>query len=114
MRLSSPVVGLHGTVMASFTVTNNGSQAAEEVVQLYVRDQVSSVTTVVQQLRNFTRLQPIEAGASVRVSMELDVQRDLWLIDSTYTKVVEAGAFTIMVGGSSDKIQQKATLRVVA
>ena len=73
-----------------------------------------TVTTVVKQLRNFTRLAAISPGQSVKVEMELDVQRDLWLIDLRYNKVVEPGNFTITVGGSSDKIQQTVTLLVTA
>lgn len=72
------------------------------------------MTTAVKQLRNFTRLAAIGPGQSVNVDMELDVQRDLWLIDLRYNKVVEPGNFTITVGGSSDKIQQTATLIVEA
>ena len=44
--------------------------------------------------------------------LELDVARDLWLVDLEYKKVVEPGAFQVMVGGSSAKIQQTATLTV--
>lgn len=42
LRLSAPSVGLHGAVTVSFTVTNNGTREAEEVAQLYVRDEISS------------------------------------------------------------------------
>ena len=64
------------------------------------------------QLRGFKRLAPIAAGASTKVMLELDVARDLWLVDLEYKKVVEPGAFQVMVGGSSAKIQQTVTLTV--
>ena len=49
-----------------------------------------------------------------QVSMEIDVLRDLWLVDLDYRKIVEPGAFSLMVGGSSAKIQQTANLTVTA
>ena len=103
-----------GAVKVSFDVTNNGTAAAEEVVQLYVRDDLATVTTPVMQLRTFARLPALEPGATRRVTLALDVLRDLWLVDRDLQKVVEPGTFTLMVGGASDKIQQTASLAVVA
>jgi beta-glucosidase len=103
-----------GAVKVSFDVTNNGTAAAEEVVQLYVRDDLATVTTPVMQLRAFARLPALEPGATRRVTLALDVLRDLWLVDRDLQKVVEPGTFTLMVGGASDKIQQTASLAVSA
>ena len=100
-------------VKVSFDVMNNGTAAAEEVVQLYVRDEVATVTTPVKQLRGFARLPALKPGATSRVTLELNVLRDLWLVDRNMQKVVEPGAFTFMVGGASDKIQQTAAFEVV-
>jgi beta-glucosidase len=84
------------------------------VVQLYVRDDLATVTTPVMQLRAFARLPALEPGATRRVTLALDVLRDLWLVDRDLQKVVEPGTFTLMVGGASDKIQQTASLAVSA
>jgi beta-glucosidase len=105
-------IGVDGSVSVSFSVTNNGTASAEEVVQLYVRDEISSVTTAIMQLRGFQRLPPIAPGATVPVTLELVASRDLWLIDLEMRKVVEPGQFTVMVGGASDAIQQTATFTV--
>lgn len=114
VTLSAPSVpAAGGEVIVSFTVTNNGTLAAEEVVQMYVRDEIASVTTPVMQLRGFERLPSLAPGASVKVALQLDVARDLWLIDLDMRKVVEPGNFSIMVGGASDKIQLRANLTVV-
>jgi hypothetical protein len=69
---------------------------------------------VTKQLRNFQRLAPIAAGESVRASLDLDVARDLWLINGEYEKVVEAGMFTLFVGGASDRLQLNSSLEVLA
>ena len=66
------------------------------------------------QLRGFQRLPEIAAGDSLAVSMEISAQKDLWLIDLGYKKVVEPGEFVVMVGGSSVEIQLTAKFEVVA
>jgi beta-glucosidase len=114
LQVSPDTVGLTGRASVSFTVTNHGAAAAEEVVQLYVRDELATVTTPVMQLRGFERLAPLAPGASVEVALELDVREHLWLIDGGLNKVVEPGEFTVMVGGASDKIQLTASLLVTA
>ena len=102
-------------VKVSFKVTNNGTgMAAEEVVQLYTRDKLSSVTTPVMELKGFKRLAPIAAGASVDVILELKPREHLTLINLALEKVVEPGDFVIMVGGASDAIQLNGVLKVVA
>ena len=100
-------------VQVSFDVMNNGTRAGEEVVQLYVRDELASVTTPVKQLRAFARLDAIQPGATKRVTLEIDAGDDLWLVNHAMEKVVEPGDFTIMIGGASDQIQQTALLTVV-
>lgn len=117
LKLSKQAISATGAgsvLNATFTVTNNGTRSAEEVAQLYIRDSISSVATPVMQLRGFQRLPEIAAGSSVAVSMEIDAQKDLWLIDLGYKKVVEPGEFVVMVGGSSAEIQLTATFEVVA
>ena len=112
LAVAPAAVAADGAARVTFTVTNNGTRDAEEVWQLYVADDVASVATPVMQLRGFARV-AIAAGASAAVAFELDVARDLWLVDREYNRVVEPGNFTIMVGGASDKIQLQAKLLVV-
>ena len=106
--------GMAGKVSVTFQVKNTGTIAAEEVVQLYVRDVFGSVTTPVMQLRDFKRVPAITAGTSRIVSLHIDVAKDLWLIDRSYTKQVEPGMFNIMIGGGSDKIQLTGSVSVIS
>jgi beta-glucosidase len=69
-----PTVRSGGIVKVSFTVVNNGTRAAEEVAQLYLRDELASVTTPVMQLRRFKRLPSIAPKEAVRVMFELDAR----------------------------------------
>ena len=112
MKLSKQSISTDGHLEVTFTVSNNGTSSAEEVAQLYIRDDISSVTTPVMQLRGFERLSVLAPGTSADVTMRLDAQKDLWLVDLSYSKVVEPGNFTIMVGGSSAEIQLETKFEV--
>ncbi|MFP4281898.1 MAG: glycoside hydrolase family 3 N-terminal domain-containing protein [Opitutales bacterium] len=85
------------------TVTNRGELAGDEVVQLYLRDDFSSVTTFDQQLRGFRRLH-LAAGASAEVEFVLG-REDLQLFNEAGEWIVEPGRFTVMVGASSADIR---------
>ena len=87
------------TIEVLVDVTNTGERAGAEIVQLYVNDLVSSVTTPIKQLKGFVRVE-LEAGETRSVRLELPVS-ELWLIDAACEKVVEPGEFEIMVGPSS-------------
>lgn len=95
----------------SVRVTNTGKRAGEEVVQLYVRDDVASITRPVQQLRGFQRV-ALQPGESKTVSFTLGFD-DLAMYDDRMQRVVEPGTFTVFVGGSSDQVRQ-ASFEVVA
>jgi beta-glucosidase len=86
-------------VTVSVDVLNAGQRAGDEVVQLYVRDVVSSVATPVKSLKGFSRVH-LQPGESRTVTFELKPS-DLALLDRTFNWVVEPGAFEVMVGGSS-------------
>lgn len=90
----------------SVRVTNTGTRAGEEVVQLYLRDDVASVTRPVKQLRGFQRV-ALQPGESKTVTFDLGFE-DLAMYDARMQQVVEPGTFTVFVGGSSDRTQQAA------
>ncbi len=94
----------------SFTVTNTGGMAGDEVPQLYVTDLAASTVRPMKQLRAFTRVS-IPAGGSAKVKFTLD-ENDFALWNSQMRKVVEPGDFTIAVGASSEdiRLQGKLTL----
>ncbi|KAA3609197.1 MAG: beta-glucosidase BglX [Calditrichaeota bacterium] len=91
-----------GTLDVRVTVTNTGKVDGDEVVQLYIRDEVGSVTRPVKQLRNFKRLF-FKAGETKTVSFELDAS-DFSFYNAAMKKVVEPGYFTVFVGGNSQDV----------
>ncbi len=83
----------------SVRVTNTGKRAGTEVVQLYLRDDVASITRPVRQLRGFQRV-ALKPGESKVVTFALGFD-DLAMYDARMQRVVEPGRFTVFVGGSS-------------
>lgn len=93
-------------------MTNESERDGAEVVQLYVRDEISSVVVPNIQLKGFSKVE-IAAGATETVEIELDVtELGLWDLGLEY--VVEPGDFTILVGSSSADFRANTTLTVVA
>jgi beta-glucosidase len=88
-----------GSVRVSVDVTNTGSREGTEVVQLYLRDEVASFTRPVRELRGFRRV-TLAPGEFSTVTFELK-EPLLSLLDSECKRVVEAGRFTVFVGGNS-------------
>ena len=111
LRVASPAIGPGGTTEVSVRVRNSGARAGDEVVQLYIRDQVSSVTRPVKELRGFARV-TLQPGDARTVTFRLGPD-ELSLIDRRMQRVVEPGRFDVMVGTSS-ATQLTASLDVVA
>jgi len=88
-----------GNVSVSCTVTNSGAVAGDEVVQLYLRDEVSSVTTYDQTLCGFERIH-LAPGESKQVSFIIPPMA-MELINRQGHRVVEPGSFRVWVGSSS-------------
>jgi beta-glucosidase len=103
-RLSTDKLGPDDTLTVRVTVHNTGKRAGEEVVQLYLRDEVASRTPPVLSLRGFARV-ALAAGAQRELTFTLD-QEDLALLDANFQRVLEPGTFTVLVGGSSGELQQ--------
>lgn len=111
LALSPASAGTQENVTVTVDVTNTGSVASDEVVQLYVRAGQSRVKRPFKTLKGFRRLH-VEAGATIKVSFTLPVQ-ELAIWDVTRDRyVVEAGTYSIMVGKSSSDIQLVADLSV--
>ena len=92
-----------GTITVSFEVTNTGDRHGEEVVQVYVKDVVSSVTTYEKVLRGFERV-PLDPGETKRLSFTINPD-DIALWNRKMERVVEPGEFRVMVGASSEDIR---------
>ena len=102
-QLSAKKLGPDDSLQVRVKVQNVGQRAGTEVVQLYLRDEVSSITRPVQALRGFSRIR-LEPGASREVTFTLD-HEDFELLDQSFQRVVEAGNFTVSTGGSSSSLQ---------
>ncbi|WP_313530129.1 glycoside hydrolase family 3 N-terminal domain-containing protein [Sphingobacterium multivorum] len=94
----------------SFDVVNNGKLAGDEVAQLYVVDEVSSVVTPVMQLKRFER-KNIAAGKKERYSFQL-TKEDLKLWSSSNAWKTEKGKFKFLVGASFDDIRLKGEMEL--
>ncbi|MES1172528.1 MAG: glycoside hydrolase family 3 N-terminal domain-containing protein [Bacteroidota bacterium] len=99
VTVTPPRIPPTGKVTVTVTVSNTGKRAADEVVQLYVHDLVSSVTRPVQELKGFRRVH-LAAGQSTRVEFPLH-PGDLSFINERMQRIVEPGTFEIMAGGNS-------------
>ena len=99
LSVSPAAISADGTVTVSATVRNVGRRAGDEVVQLYVRDRVASVTRPVRSLRGFARV-TLAPGQARQVTFRLGPD-DLSLLDASGRRVVEPGAFTVWVSTSS-------------
>src|SRR6266496_1487115 len=99
LRLSAPRITPTGTQRVSVTVTNTGSREGAEVVQLYVHDEVASVTRPVRALAGFRRVS-LKPGEARTVELPLTT-RELGLYNKDMKFVVEPGKFRVFVGGSS-------------
>jgi beta-glucosidase len=87
-------------------VTNTGKISGTEVAQLYIRDEVSSVTRPVKELRGFRRL-ALDPGKTQTATFILGPE-ELSFLDREMHRVLEPGSFKIMVGGNSvDLVETK-------
>jgi beta-glucosidase len=99
LRLTSARIQTTDSITVSVDVRNTGTRAGDEVVQLYIRDDVASMTRPVRELRGFQRV-PLQPGQSRTASFTLR-PGDLAFHDVHMRRVVEPGFFTVWVGASS-------------
>jgi beta-glucosidase len=112
LRLAKKRISRDGATRALVDVTNTGSREGTEVVQLYIRDLVSSVTRPLKELKGFRKVS-LEPGETKTVRLDITPE-SLEFYDIGMKYVVEPGDFEIMVGNSSrDCDLQKVILHVV-
>jgi beta-glucosidase len=110
-KLAQACIKANQTTTVTVEVTNSGSRAGEEVIQLYIRDLVSSVTRPVKELKGFARIS-MEPGETKKVSLPITPE-SLACFGLDYSYRVEPGEFKIMVGNSSlDEDLQETVLTV--
>ena len=97
-----------GEYTVKVDITNTGKRAGDEIVQLYIRDKVSSVIAYDSELRGFERIS-LQPGETKQVTFTLKPE-DLQLLDRNMNWTVEPGDFEILVGASSQDIRLKETI----
>lgn len=102
--------GPQGEFLVSCRVKNTGRVVGDEVVQLYLRDEVSSVTTYTKVLRGFERI-TLLPGEEKEVTFKLTPQ-ELGLWNKQMDFVVEPGAFKVMIGASSTDIRLQGCVEI--
>jgi beta-glucosidase len=113
VRLEKKKIKRDGSTRVLADLTNTGSRAGAEVVQMYIRDRVSSVTRPVKELKGFEKV-TLTPGETRTVALPITPD-SLAFFDSHMKHVVEPGEFEIMVGSSSrDADLQKVILQVSA
>jgi beta-glucosidase len=106
LHVTPDAIGPEGTTTVTVDVTNTGRRSGAEVAQLYIRDEVSSVTRPVKELRGFHRV-TLDPGKTATVTFTLGPD-ELSFLNRDMHRVVEPGSFKIMVGGNSvDLIETK-------
>lgn len=103
LKIDPARIGPAGNAKVSVTVTNTGKRAGDEIVQLYIRDLVSSVTRPIMELKDFKRLS-LAPGESKTVEFVITPDK-LSFLDQNMKSIVEPGWFDIMVGTSSVKYE---------
>lgn len=111
LQLSKKVMKKNETIQVSFTLTNTGKFDGEEVVQLYLKDQVGSVVRPVKELRDFQKVF-LKAGASQKITFTVDKEK-LAFYNAKLEWAPEPGAFEVQLGASSADIRLKDSFELI-
>jgi len=103
LKIGHKIIPLNGSPEISINIKNTGKVEGTEVVQLYLRDAISSVTTPVKSLKGFQRI-TLKPGESGTVKFRID-NKELMLWNRQMKHVVEPGEFNVMIGSSSEDIR---------
>lgn len=112
LEISPKVITPNQEVTVRCKVTNTGKRAGDEVVQLYLRDDISSVTTYDRNLAGFERIH-LNPGETREVSFKV-LRSSMELLNAQNQWVIEPGTFSLMVGASSTDIRLNGKVEVVA
>jgi len=104
IKLSSNTLNKGKSITATVTVTNSGSVEGKEVVQLYTRDLVGSITRPVKELKGFQKIN-LKAGESKQVSFSVS-ENDLKFYNSDLKYVAEPGDFKLFIGSNSRDVKE--------
>ncbi|MBF9221118.1 glycoside hydrolase family 3 N-terminal domain-containing protein [Hymenobacter ruricola] len=111
LKISRPQLKAGESVQVSFTLTNTGKTAGEEVAQLYLRDPVASVVRPLKELKDFRKIS-LKPGQSKTVTFTLDRDK-LAFYNQQLEWKAEPGAFQLMVGSASDDIRLEGQMELL-
>jgi beta-glucosidase len=104
IKLSAATLNTTGKIKATITVTNTGDYDGEEVVQLYIRDMVASISRPVKELKGFQKIL-INKGESKEISFTIGVE-ELKFYNNDLKYVAESGNFKVFIGGNSREVKE--------
>jgi len=104
ITLNKNIMTDKGDIIATVTITNSGKFDGAEVIQLYIRDLVGSVTRPVKELKGFEKIH-LKAGESRKVSFNITTEM-LKFYNSKLEYVCEPGEFEVMIGGNSKEVKK--------
>lgn len=103
LRLAQAKIGTRGETTVKVDVTNTGKLKGDEVVQMYIRDLVSSITRPSKELKGFRRI-TLKPGATETVEFPITSEA-LSFLDGSMNRVVEPGAFDVMVAPNATELR---------
>ncbi|AZA55397.1 glycoside hydrolase family 3 N-terminal domain-containing protein [Chryseobacterium sp. G0201] len=110
LQLNKTKYSENETIIAEVQVKNTGSKAGSEVVQLYVKDLLASVSRPILELKGFQKVE-LKPGETRQISIEVPIQ-ELKFLDEKMNWIVEKGTYRIMVGNSSKNLSLKQNVEV--
>lgn len=110
LQLNKTQYSENDTIIAKVNVKNTGSKAGSEVVQLYIKDVLASVSRPIIELKGFQKVE-LQPGESKSVTIEVPV-KELQFLDEKMSWTVEKGTYRIMVGNSSKNLSLKQNIEV--
>lgn len=105
LQLSKTAMNSNDSVVVTFKLTNTGKVAGEEVVQLYLRDEVASLVRPMKELKDFAKLS-LQPGESKTVRFVINKEK-LSFYDQQLQWIAEPGHFSLMIGSASNDIKLK-------
>ena len=102
LKITKPKIKTNEETIVTFDVTNTGKIRGDEIAQMYIRDEVSSVTRPVKELKDFARIS-LAPNETKQVTFKITPAK-LAFYNREMKRVIEPGTFQVMVGGSSTKL----------
>ncbi|BAV08791.1 glycoside hydrolase family 3 N-terminal domain-containing protein [Filimonas lacunae] len=110
LRFDKSEIKASDSVNVFFTIKNTGDMAGDEVVQLYIHDEIASIVRPVKELKGFQRIL-LQPGEQKEVHFTITPEM-LTMYNADMQQVIEPGAFRVMIGGSSKTIQLRDLIQV--